>query len=133
MMGSALEKYAEAHDDDEVLEWMAHSIWGNKPDKSWDDAKEQYALNKLYISPKIIKQDWVRWEDFQVILPGYKSQISDYEIKKGSTDIKAKGTLNDKHGIAIVTFKDIESWGDIVVDYFPDAYNKPEIKYTSKN
>ena len=62
-----------------------------------------------------------------------KSQISDYEIKKGSTDIKEKGVLNDKHSVAIITFKDIENWGDITVDYMPDAINKPEIKYITKN
>ena len=124
-----LETYAEAHDDDEILEWISHSIWGTNPDKSWDDAKEKYELNRLYITPKVKKLSMINWSDFQVILPGYNSQTSDYTVKKGST--KLKGVLTDKKGIAVVTFKDIENWGDIVVDYWPDK-NKQDIKYSVK-
>ncbi|MBN3825741.1 hypothetical protein G3O00_19225 [Burkholderia sp. Ac-20384] len=145
-----------------VTEWIARSIWGNRRNSSYfdrtrlepyksDDAELQ-AFYELCLNPTITTDVQVLntigtltipglgdLRRITVTFPGWKSQVSKYELKQVHGAFGSVATYNDPNlvveqaGVGVLTLSSDTLVGRTAVEYWPNDFTEPQRKLIESN
>ncbi|WP_423382343.1 toxin VasX [Burkholderia sp. LMG 32019] len=145
-----------------VVEWIARSVWGNRRNSSLfnrkplepykDDIEELHAFYTLFLKPTITTDVQVlntvgtlmipgvaELRRITVTLPGWKSQISKFELTQVHGALGRVATYKDpdlvveQDGVGVITLSSDTLIGETKVEYWPNHFTEPDYKLPASN